>query len=269
MNETKIISMKERKEIMLSIMDEIDAYCKANNLTYFLIGGTLLGAIRHKGFIPWDDDMDIGMPRKDYEFFIMNFKSSSGNVSVNDFRTKKNFIWPGAKAIDVRTSLNEVGDKKIVSGVYVDIFPFDGIKGEYEDAINIVTKTDRWHKLLTLKYLSIDTKRSLIKNVAIVFGKILYLIPDTYLIKRINYGLKHPIDFKNCTYICNFAGAWGIKEIIKSSCFEKTQSAFFEGRIYQIPVGYDESLKTLYGDYMTPPPVEKRKSTHSGQAYWK
>ena len=77
------------------------------------------------------------------------------------------------------------------------------------------------------------------------------------------------MDITACKYICNFAGAWGIRELSKASDFSGTMDAVFEGKSFQIPIGYDDYLKTVYGEYMTPPPVEKRVSTHTGQAYWR
>ena len=180
------ISKAECKEIMLSILDEIDLFCKENNLTYFLIGGSLLGAIRHKGFIPWDDDIDIGLPRKDYEKLIKKFSSFSGYIIVEDYRSRDHYIWANAKAIDKRTILTEVKDKKVVSGVFVDIFPFDGIPGNHEDAVKQVKKTKIWKDLLTLKYLSVSKNRTLAKNIVVLLGKILYLIPDRFMIQKIN-----------------------------------------------------------------------------------
>lgn len=254
---------------MLEMMDEIDVFCKDNGISYFLIGGTLLGAVRHKGFIPWDDDMDIGMFRHDYEFFIQNFQSSSGNVSVNNFKTKKKYIWPAAKVTDDRTLLYETRDKRIESGVFIDVFPFDGIEGKYSDAVKIVRRSNLWNKALTLKHLSITPKRSIIKNVIVILGRILYLIPDDVMIRRINYGLHNYVDLSECQYICNFAGAWGIREITRIENFKGIINAAFEDRIYKIPVGYDDYLKTVYGDYMTLPPEEKRKSSHISEAYWR
>ena len=265
----KAIDTAERKQIMLEMLEEVDRFCREKGITYFLVGGTLLGAVRHKGFIPWDDDVDIGMPRKDYEHFLQCFQSDSGNVAVHDFRTKKHYIWASAKAIDVRTVLYEVKNKKTESGVYIDIFPFDGVTGEYSEALRTVKRMNIWKKMLTLKYLSIDRRRNLIKNLIVVLGKALFLIPDSFIIRKINYGLDHPMDITACKYICNFAGAWGIRELSKASDFSGTMDAVFEGKAFQIPIGYDDYLKTVYGEYMAPPPVEKRVSTHTGQAYWR
>ncbi len=263
------ISLPEKKLIMLKMLDELDHFCKENQLTYFLVGGTLLGAVRHKGYIPWDDDIDIGLPREDYKKLIRTFSSKSGNVKIIDVDNHDHYRWPSAKAIDIRTELIEQGDTKSVIGVFIDIFPFDGIVGEYETIKKEVTKISTWQHILVLKHLRFDSRRSRIKNLLILLGRIFYLFPDRFLIKRINQMEKRSVPFEKCQYICNFNGAWGIREITKSSSFLKTIEAEFEGNSYSIPIGYDDYLRTVYGDYMELPPVEKRKTHHSSDAYWR
>ena len=266
---TREILLDEKKSLMLSIMDEIDSYCREHNIEYFLVGGTLLGAVRHKGFIPWDDDMDIGLPRKDYNRLISEFKSKSGNVQIVHYKSATHYKWASAKAYDNRTVLIELDDKKNTTGVFIDIFPFDGIIGDKKTAQKEVLNKKRWKDILTLKHLRIDKKRSKYKNLVVLLGRLFYLIPDKYLIKQINAGDNNPIAFEDCKYICNFTGAWGIRELTKSKNFISTIDAEFEGRKYRIPIGYDDYLKTVYGEYMTLPPKEKQVSHHSAIAYWK
>lgn len=268
-NNLREVLINEKKQLMLSIMDEIDDFCRINHLTYFLVGGTLLGAVRHQGFIPWDDDMDIGLPRRDYQVLISNFKSESGNVQINDYHSSKHYKWASAKAYDKRTILIELGDEVNTTGVFVDVFPFDAIQGNKKIAMKETKKKKLWKDVLALKHLKIDKRRSILKNIIIIFGKLLYVIPDRYIIQKINSSEKCPIDFKDCAYVCNFTGAWGIRELTSSKNFLSTIDADFEGRKYKIPVGYDDYLKTVYGDYMTPPPKEKQVSHHSSVAYWK
>lgn len=259
----------EKKSIMLSIMDEIDSYCREHHIEYYLVGGTLLGAIRHKGFIPWDDDMDIGLSRKDYNRLISEFNSKSGNVQIADYKNTAHYKWASAKAYDNRTVLIELGDTKNVTGVFVDLFPLDGIIGEKKTVQKEVLRKKRWKDILTLKHLKIDEKRPMYKNLIVLLGRVLYLIPDTFLIKQINASDKNPIAFEKCRYVCNFCGAWGIRELTKSRNFMSAIDAEFEGRKYRIPIGYDDYLKTVYGEYMSPPPKEKQVSHHSSVSYWK
>lgn len=263
------ISEGEKKLVMLEIMDEIHDFCVSSNIPYYLVGGTLLGAVRHHGFIPWDDDMDIGLLRKDYEYLLQNFESKSGNVEILHYKNMRHYIWPSAKAIHKKTALIELGYKKSEIGVYIDVFPFDYIDVDsYEEAKTIVKRANKWKNLLTLKYLRLDRKRNMAKNILVMLGKALYIIPDSFLIKKINsYGKQNYTGSEK--YVCNFTGAWGLREIAKASDFKETVPGQFEGREYTLPEGYDDYLHTVYGDYMTLPPVEKRLSHHSNKAFWR
>ena len=265
----KEIGLAEKKQIMLSVMDEIDAFCTENKLTYFLVGGTLLGAVRHKGFIPWDDDMDIGLPRKDYERLIQSFQSKSGRVGVYDHRNRRGYFWPSAKAIAENTVLYELDDRRHPIGIFIDVFPFDGFAGTREEIVRLQRRTGFYKNLLTMKHLKINRERPLLKNILVAAGRLLYLIPDRLLIETIHKYAGNEADFADCDYVCNFTGAWGEREISSSANFLSTTRLPFEGRAYCVPVGYKEYLSTVYGDYMTPPPKEKQITHHASRAYWK
>lgn len=263
------ISLSEKKLIMLEMMDEIDYFCSKHNLTYFLIGGTLLGAIRHNGYIPWDDDIDIGLPRNDYNKLIKTFASLSGNIEIIKADNFHRYRWPNAKAIHTKTKLVELDNEKTAIGVFIDIFPIDGICGNYKYIKKKVIQKTFWQNLLALKYLKIDRHRSKMKNFVVIVCKTLKIIPDKWLIKMINSTEKKSVPFSDCEYICNFCGAWGIREITKASNFLQTIDANFEGRIYKIPIGYDDYLRTVYGNYMELPPAEKRVTHHQSKSYWR
>lgn len=265
----KEMTIDERKKLMLNMLDEIDCFCREKNITYYLTGGTLLGAIRHNGFIPWDDDIDIALKRKDYEKLLNEFKSNSGHIEILDYRNKNNFIWPGAKIIDNRTTLIENDIKKASIGVNLDMFPLDYLPGDYDHAKQFVKKVSIWKKILTLKYLNCRRERSFLKNLIVILAKLLYLIPDKYLLTKIDKLSRSFENNDDCVYICNLAGAWGIREIANKNIFSKAENHLFENKWYMIPVGYDEFLRNLYGDYMVPPPLEKRVSTHTAIAFWK
>ena len=206
------LSMTEIKEISIHILDVIDAFCKENGIKYVLAGGTLLGAIRHNGFIPWDDDIDITLPRADYERLIATFNDCNDDVRIVDYRNTQNYCWPFAKAISTSTTLIENGIKKCPLGVYVDLFPLDDICGDKSVAIKAVKKVSFWKNILTLKHLRIEKNRSIWKNIMVGLGKLLVVIPDKYLIKKIN-SLATSYQGKDCKYTCSFLGAWGVKEI--------------------------------------------------------
>lgn len=263
------ISLKDIKLLLLEMLDEIDAFCAKENIEYYLVGGSMLGAVRHNGFIPWDDDVDIGMPRADYERFVTTFISKTGVTKVVDYRNTRKYAWPFAKAIHTKTRLIETGCEQCEIGVYIDIFPLDAIEGTYEAVCKTMNRVKLYKNALTLKHLKFEKRRSFWKNMAILSAKVLYLVPDAFFIKTVNDIASKKNTTSNYNYVCNFMGAWGKKEIITADCFAAVVKYRFEEREYCILREYDKYLSALYGDYMTPPPVEKQVSHHSYVAYWK
>ncbi len=139
----KEITLEEMKGIELNILKQIHELCISQGFRYFLIGGTLLGAVRHKGFIPWDDDIDIGMPRSDYERFIEYCSSNEVPFKLVCNKTDPNYGYLFAKAVDRNTVLIEENANKDGAelGIYVDIFPIDGLGNTFDEAINSLNKT--------------------------------------------------------------------------------------------------------------------------------
>lgn len=125
----EITEIAELKEIQLGILREIDKLCKAYHLKYFMSDGTLLGAVRHKGYIPWDDDLDIWMPRKDYEKLEQIMNQEGSCYKVVNHKNTKGYIYAFGKAVDTRTILKENIEVNCPMGIYVDIFPYDGLPG--------------------------------------------------------------------------------------------------------------------------------------------
>ena len=263
------LGVDERKKMMLEMLEEIDSFCREKGIIYYLTGGTLLGAIRHNGYIPWDDDIDIALKRPDYERLYKEFNSKSGNVEIVDYRNRKHYIWPSAKIINNKTVLIENDVKKAEIGLCLDMFPLDKICGSYDHAKQFVKKVWRWRYILGLKYMKVSNKRSLPKNIVVVLSKVFYLLPDKLIIKRIEKLSRKEEDMDDYTYLCNFAGAWGTREIIDQTVYSEVMDHVFEKKLFLIPKGYDQMLRTVYGDYMQFPPEEKRVSTHTAVVYLK
>ena len=180
------ISADELKEIQLNLLNNIDHFCKSNGIQYFLAYGTLIGAIRHDGFIPWDDDIDIAMPRPDYDRFIKKFNAYSKDYQVEDYSITDNYPTPFAKVIDTRTEMRMTLYNQRSSGVYIDVFPIDGIGNA-----NQIKQTIRLNKFLNTKKAVINGKRTFSKNIMLLLGKIvLSFISVENIIKKIDRILK-------------------------------------------------------------------------------
>lgn len=254
-------SNKELKNILLNILDKFIQTCKEYNLKYTLLGGSVLGAVRHGGIIPWDDDIDIGMPRSDYEKLL----SIADNVFNNDYKlttiyNDKNYVCPFAKLFDNNTTLIESKEFFYIGGIYIDIFPLDGIPINSKLRFNIIRKLrySITNYIFTKYSYSANDKKYSIKN---LIQKIIYFITNITLKLCNRMARKYP--YNNKYNIVNYFGAWRDKEISDYSWFNPLIEYTFEGRKVWIPNNYDAYLTKLYGNYMTPPPIEKRKSHHS------
>lgn len=260
----KSINVEELKTIQLEILQTTAEFCDQNKITYFLAYGTLIGAIRHHGYIPWDDDIDIAMPRPDYDRFIKLFNEQKSHIKVIAMENDIHYGFSFAKVHDTRTIMNETQYKQDHFGVYIDIFPIDCVK-----SILQVKKLRMANKCLHTKKANYS-QRKLFKKLINTFGKILLLPFTTHtILKFIDYmARKYP--FGSTPYaggICD--SVVGEKAIVDVNVFKGTLSHEFEGKQYKIPIGYDNWLRSIYGDYMQLPPLEKRRTHHVYNAYWK
>lgn len=263
------LTFEENRAYQLEILKDVAKFCDDNNIRYFLAYGTLIGAARHKGFIPWDDDIDIQMPREDYNKFIKTYKSKHYEViSPYDKRAKHSM----AKVIDTRTIKIEKAvryKKGEELGIDIDIFPLDGQPDDEKDFLKYYRKKHRLYKGF---YFTISSwsKYSL-------KGKIAYAIP--YLIANLmgkNYFLDkanqigRKYEFDKSKYIGTTATLYetvnnrNLKEWYSSST-----ELQFENNSFKVPVGYHNVLTKLYGDYMTPPPQEQQVTHHTNKVLLK
>lgn len=249
------------KSLLLEILDDVDRVCRENNIRYFLLGGSMLGAIRHNGIIPWDDDIDIGMPREDYERFktIAAEKLSPNHRFLYNGIDRKYHYFFG-KVYHQETTLVEFKDPFYVGGVFVDIFPLDGLPSRRMLSDIHYKHFDIWRNLSALAAISTIHESSKVKHLLkSVLKKMLSLDFCLKMCDRI--ARRYP--FAKSAYVVNFGGAWRKKEITVHDNFAYGIEWTFEGRKMKIPVGYRNILTEMYGDFMTPPPVEKQVSHHS------
>lgn len=270
----KEITLEEMKSIELNILKQIHELCISQGFRYFLIGGTLLGAVRHKGFIPWDDDIDIGMPRSDYEKLIEYCSSNETPFKLVCNKTDHNYGYLFAKAVDKNTVLIEENANKDGAelGIYVDIFPIDGLGDTYNEAIKNLNKTRFNRELLVAanwkKFFRSKTRPIYYEPIRLAFFFMSRMCSFRKLINKIEsqYGVDGFDKFKHAGCVC---GSYRNKEIVERSVYSEYIQLPFEDAYFNCPKDYDKYLKCIYGDYMKLPPKEKQVSHHMFTAYYK
>lgn len=259
------ITLSERlKQCQLLMLKEYIHVCRELGLRYFVFGGTLLGAVRHHGFIPWDDDIDVAMPRTDYERFLEKGQALlSGRYFLQTFRTDPEFPANFAKIRDSQTTFIErsISSKRVHHGAYIDIFPLDF----YPDGFFPRTKLELQRFFMKMRisneflYPEDDPlPKAILRRLLGQFSRLLYTDSTQTLEKREKLHTSVPEGTRMCNYSCarcwtgSFPAEW-----ISESC-----ELLFEDITVTAPARYHELLCHFYGDYMTLPPPEKRVGHH-------
>ena len=270
MNHLKEISKDQFKEIATEILAFIDDFCKKNDIDYYISYGTLLGAVRHGGFIPWDDDIDIVMPRSSYEKFINIFPKNNRFELVHPEKDRQYYL-PFAKVFDSRTILYEDISVQYRIGVWIDIFPSEHAPlKDFTLQSRIILPFLR--KALQIKLLNKEKKRSLIKRFIVKIGKfILYFFSCNDLARKIN-SLSRQIDKTNniSKYQNVFSSTYFSQSNLthEKHLFPLTEIPFESIQVLG-PNDPDKILSTRYGNYLELPPEDQRISNHTYNAYWK
>lgn len=267
----KELSKDELRNLQLNILKYIHEVCTENNITYYIFFGTLIGAVRHKGFIPWDDDIDICMKREDYNKFAKIVKKQN-KYDILSYETDPKYYFAFARVSDKNTQLILKNIREVNNfGVFIDVFqidnaPFENEIEEWYSEYNSLTKRIRYTIPSKLKKTDLKGKLSRIKNYP---ARIYYGVRNfnKYMQKRNELITKYnSIETNQCI----IAGTpYGTKAIFDKEDFNGVTELEFEGMKVYAPIGYDKLLKQLYGNYMELPPESKRKSTHHFKAYWK
>lgn len=249
--------------IELDILKAFIKVCDDHNLRYFLCGGTLLGAIRHKGFIPWDDDIDVEMPRGDYMRFLNLSPNLLGDAyDVISMYNNKDCIYTFAKVVDKRTKLKEPVGKEI--GVYIDIFPIDGLPDNIKESDKHFKKMSNYNRILSYSILEYKKGRTPIRTIikySVIF--ICKLLGENRLLNLIDKTARK-YDFEKSKYIAvSVVSYYGNRERIGKEAYQSSIKVQFEDLMFNAPIGYHQYLSNIYDDYMKLPSVEKRVTHHS------
>ena len=263
------IDVEELKKIQIEILDEFDAFCRKHGLYYWLDYGTLIGAIRHKGYIPWDDDVDIGMLREDYEKAAVLFNQESNGL-YRFFTPENNdqHRYSIGKLVKTNTVLYEYGFEGVKTGVYVDVFPYDNCPVSEPEKNKIFRKRDFLGRVRRLQ-LPIRAEIKGIKRICYIAGSsVMKVVPGNSIEKKLD---KNARKYENldAEKVCLFVDPYDEKKLtIPKKTFQHLIEVEFENKMYFAPAEYDYWLSAYYGEYMTLPPVEERKGHHVFKAYY-
>lgn len=266
----KEISLEELKVIQMDVLTAIDKFCTENGITYSLAGGTLLGAIRHKGYIPWDDDIDIYLYRDDYNKLINTFPEVyEGRYKIASLERDKEWVRPYANAYDDMTICEENNNEKKVIGVKIDIFPIDSVPDDETEWRKYDKRRRKLQFMLNRYFLKCSKKRTLWMNTKIVvYHLFMFFLPVRKFAEYLD-KLSKIYNDKNTHYVFSNSQGLFVKKRFLKKVFENVVDLPFEDRTFKGFADYDEYLRNAYGDYMKYPPVEKRVSSHSFKAFWK
>lgn len=260
----KALTLREVQLAELNILIEFDKICQANNLHYSLAGGTLLGAVRHNGFIPWDDDIDVCMPRPEYEKFRSLFTSDKLFLSKDIGIDAK---YPFLKILDSKIILAHEGSLE-VDNLWIDVFPIDGLPSNEKALSRIYKKAGFYRKVIGFNLVKDFSEyrgkhNKFTATLIRIFSK---LYGATHALKK-SKKLAQKINYEDSTYVGAVTwGCYGVGERMLKSEYEKFTKMEFEGYQFSVMGCWDSYLHGIYGDYMQLPPEDKR-TTHHIRAY--
>ncbi|MEY8586570.1 LicD family protein [Phocaeicola sartorii] len=273
----KEMTVKEVQQLSLEILLDVHDFCVSNHIKYTLQGGTLIGAIRHKGFIPWDDDIDIAMPRPDYERFIKTYKTDKGyRVFSRELSNCDDVYIAFSRVCDTKSTWVDDFNSPWTSGstgIWIDVFPLDGVEDSWDECNKRIKRMTRlWHQGTAVRrshasIFAIKGTKNRIKHIIRKFVSLClsYAVVDKHI------AMCKAIKWEDAAYYSNLAFLYyGIRERHHKRVLDETLLMPFEGYHFFVMKGYDEALREKYGNYMQLPPKEKRVRGHDfNKYYWK
>lgn len=264
------VDIKKVQEVELEILLEFDRLCKEHGIKYQLCSGTLLGAIRHKGFIPWDDDIDVCMLREEYmKFLDISNENLDKRYFLQTNETDKNYNCQFAKIRKNHTIFMQeiVKETNIHQGIFIDIFPFDNVKinnilGKMQRIVlNFILRLNYFR----LKQLVYNTSNNIIRYLKLIIHYLMKIIPKS-LLDNLTLKIMSVFNGQDTKYVGELSLSLSKnlydRFTIEKRIFYDTIEWEFEGHKFPVPREYDYVLTKNYGDYMTPPPLEQQKPHH-------
>ena len=244
----------------LRILKDVVKVLEKEKLSYFLVGGTLLGAVRHKGFIPWDDDLDIGMPRKDYNRFIsMGAKALGEEYFLHCHKTDSTFWLPYAKVRMNNTVFDEpsIAGIKTHKGIFIDVFPLDNAKRQTSLFQKIQAYISKNLSTIIIWRKGVDVEQD--KR---FFVRAAFHVSKIFSIKFLNNIVQGVMSLNrnnDSEYFVGLASYYNyVKQTIPKNKYIPSKELEFEDGIFKVPRDYDYILRQVYGDYMKIPPIDER-----------
>ena len=268
----KELNLQEIQKIELNLLKEVDRICRDQGFRYFMVGGTLIGAVRHQGFIPWDDDIDISMPRPDYEAFIQYCMTNQTEFRLLSNRNTENYWNLFSKVSDPRTKIIDsvIDGQDHDAGVSIDIFPIDGLGMTLDEARRTFMKTELKRDILDARnwkrFSRSKTHGLAYEPIRLAMFLLSRLCSPSGLMKKIE-AFSRRKSFDSQEYSACIAGAYRTKEIMEKRIYSDYCQLQFQGEQFMAPEHYDEFLTAIYGNYMELPPEDKRVTHHTYKAY--
>ena len=267
--EEKRIKLADSQKIAFEVLKKVTSVCEEQNIRYYLVFGTLVGAIRHKGFVPWDDDVDIMMPRPDHDRFVKYFvehPEKFENLKIFNPELNSDYPYMITRVSDDRYRIVMYNEKPYGMGVFIDIYPYDGLGNTWKEAVKFERRGDRLSSLCFQatrvhleKGITKSTFRKIIKLPVFIFSKAVG--KDFFQKKLLQQARVKP--YETTKYVGNAVwGSGGEICIYDRKLFSDYVLVDFEGEKFRAPKGYDAFLRHIYGDYMKLPPKKYRRPHH-------
>ena len=272
----KIETLTEIQDLLYELLVTLDEFCKENNLQYALSGGSCLGAIRHKGFIPWDDDIDVVMPRPDYDRLIeiTATKEISPHTELMCMEREDYYQYPFAKLINTRTELHEDHYREFPMGIFLDIFPLDGVAETEAEQEKICNEIKHCQTMLCGTFWKYQRgNESLLQYIGSCIGAFFshfayHKIRRHYITKMNRIARTYSYETSDKVGCIVWGVGWKRENQKKEVFFPTERREPFRDREFSVPANAEQYLKSMFGDYMKLPPEDQRPQ-HMFDAYYK